>query len=112
MTDKETKALERCKELIKENHSCWIGLSNQDAINTILQLLEKQNTEIKEMREECKVCVVRNDLHNYIEEAEKKDKIIDKMAEEIFIKRALAITSEQDIDRLKQRIIEEYKSKV
>ena len=46
MTDKETKALERCKELIKENHSCWIGLSNQDAINTILQLLEKQNTEI------------------------------------------------------------------
>lgn len=112
MTDKEIKALERCKELIKENHSCWIGLSNQDAINTMLQLVEKQDSKIKEKREECKKCIVRDNLHYYIEEVEKKDKIIDKMAEEIFIKRALAITSEQDIDRLKQKIIGEYKNKV
>lgn len=48
MTDKEIKALERCKELIKESHSCWIGLSNQDAINTMLQVIERQNTEIQD----------------------------------------------------------------
>lgn len=31
------EALERCNELIKESHSCWIGLTNQEAIKTIIQ---------------------------------------------------------------------------
>lgn len=49
MTDKETKAIERCNELIKESHSCWIGLSNQDAIKTVLDLLDNKNKIIDEM---------------------------------------------------------------
>lgn len=43
MTEKQAKAIERCNELIKESHSCWIGLSNQDAIKTVLDLLEKKD---------------------------------------------------------------------
>ena len=42
-------ALERCKELIKESHSCWIGISNQKAIEKVLELLEKNNKIIDEM---------------------------------------------------------------
>lgn len=41
-----------------------------------------------------------------------KDHIIDAMAEEIFIRRAYSITCEKDIQRLKEQIIEEYKSKL
>lgn len=26
MTEKQAKAIERCNELIKESHSCWIGI--------------------------------------------------------------------------------------
>lgn len=45
MTEKQAKAIERCNELIKESHSCWIGLSNQDAIKTVLDLLETKENE-------------------------------------------------------------------
>ena len=41
------EAVERCNELIKESHSCWIGLSNQDAIKTILQALDNYITKQK-----------------------------------------------------------------
>lgn len=41
-----------------------------------------------------------------------KDKIIDMMAEEIFIKRAYSINCEEDIQRLKEQIINEYKEKL
>lgn len=41
-----------------------------------------------------------------------KDKIIDMMAEEIFIKRAYSINCEEDIHRLKEQIINEYKEKL
>ena len=61
MKDEEIKAIERCNELIKESHSCWIGITNQVAIQTVLNLIEKQKAEI-----------------------EKKDKIIDLMAEWLY----------------------------
>ena len=41
-----------------------------------------------------------------------KDKIIDMMAEEIFIKRAYSINCKEDIQRLKEQIINEYKEKL
>ena len=34
------KDIERCKELIKEEHSNWIGLTNQEAIENVLSELE------------------------------------------------------------------------
>lgn len=45
MTEKQSKAIERCNELIKDSHSCWIGLSNQNAIKTVLDLLETKENE-------------------------------------------------------------------
>ena len=37
MSDKNIdKDINRCKELIKEEHSNWIGLTNQEAISNVL----------------------------------------------------------------------------
>lgn len=51
-----------------------------EAIETVLNLIEKQQAEI----EDCKKCILRDEVHNYIEELEKKDKIIDLMATDIY----------------------------
>ena len=62
MNEKEKKAIERCNQLRQVEHANWIGISNQLAIITVLNLIEKQQAEI-----------------------EKKDKIIDEMAEYLSI---------------------------
>lgn len=40
---------ERCKELTKEAHAGWIGLSNIKAIGNVLEELEKKDKVINEM---------------------------------------------------------------
>lgn len=52
MNEEEKKAIERCKELTKESHSCWIGISNQEAIETILKLIKKKDLEITALKME------------------------------------------------------------
>ena len=39
--------IQRCKELIKEKHSNWIGLSNQKAISNVLSTLENSVSKDK-----------------------------------------------------------------
>ena len=41
------KDIERCKELIKTEHSNWIGLTNQEAISNVLSELEKKDKDIE-----------------------------------------------------------------
>ena len=41
----------RCKELTKEAHAGWIGISNQIAIGNVLEELEKKDKVINEMSE-------------------------------------------------------------
>ena len=57
MTDKEEKAIERCKQLIKVEQANWIGLSNQDAIETVLNVVERQNKIIDLMAEQLRTPV-------------------------------------------------------
>ena len=88
MNEEEKKAIERGKELIKETHSCWIGLSNQEAIKTVLNLSEKQKAEIEDKQDEINVLEAQRDsIENQFEQAkaeiEKKDKMIDLMAKEL-----------------------------
>ena len=47
MTTEE--AIERCHELIKESHSCWIGITNQEAIKIVLSMIEKKDKIIEQM---------------------------------------------------------------
>ena len=41
--------IKRCEELIKESHSCWIGITNQKAIENLL----KRYKELKADNYEC-----------------------------------------------------------
>ena len=50
MNDKEEKAIERCNQLIKVEHANWIGISNQVAIETVLNLIQTQQEEIDELK--------------------------------------------------------------
>lgn len=43
------KATERCKALTNPEQGCWIGISNQKAIETVLSELEKKDLVINEM---------------------------------------------------------------
>lgn len=89
MTDKEKEAIERCKQLIKAEHANWIGLSNQNAINIVLNLIEKVSSEFAIGKRQYEQLIDDYDELNFKninqqKELEKKDKIIDEMAEQIY----------------------------
>lgn len=114
MTKEQDKAIERCNKLIETEHSNWIGITNQKAIETVLNMLkensaeiQQKNTELAEKNaeiEKYKKLLADNLAKNlndslkakekadtdleYLNigwqlELEKKDKMIDLMAEEI-----------------------------
>lgn len=62
MTKEQEEAIERCKELIKETHAGWIGISNQKAIKTILSMLEEKDKQIDLMAEYISEIDVSEDL--------------------------------------------------
>lgn len=84
----EGKTIERCEELIKPEHANWIGISNQEAIRELLNILKEKDKEIEKLQEENEttwklnenmskrhlndVCKIKND-----------EKQIDLMAEHI-----------------------------
>lgn len=47
MTKEEEKAIERCNKLIEIEHSNWIGITNQKAIETVLNMLKEKDAEIE-----------------------------------------------------------------
>lgn len=52
MTKEQEKAIERCNKLIETEHSNWIGIANQKAIETVLNMLKEKDKEIDLMAEE------------------------------------------------------------
>lgn len=54
---KNNKDIERCKELIKAEHANWIGLTNQDAISSVLSELETYKSKISEIKKWCDAIV-------------------------------------------------------
>lgn len=47
MTKEQDKAIERCNKLIETEHSNWIGITNQKAIETVLNMLKEKEAEIE-----------------------------------------------------------------
>ena len=100
MTKEQDKAIERCKNLIRKEHSSWIGISNQKAIEKLLNMLKEKDTEIEKYKNLLASNLAKN-LNDSIKakekantdleflnlgwktEIEKKDKMIDLMAVEI-----------------------------
>ena len=60
-TEEEKKAIERCKELKKDSHKEWIGISNQVAIDIVLNLLERYYVYAHNYRDLCKKAL--DDVH-------------------------------------------------
>ena len=92
------KDIERCKELIKTEHSNWMGMSNQDAIENVLEefeRLEKLSFDVPLLTEDLnKARKANHELHDeniklqmerdkLKEELEKYKKIAYKLAEEL-----------------------------
>ena len=73
------KDIERCKELIKTEHSNWIGMSNQDAISNVLSdrefLQDKVNWYSKEYDK------LFDENNKLSKELETYKKIAEKLAE-------------------------------
>ena len=76
MTDKE--AIERCNQLIKVEHANWIGISNQKAIETVLNLIQTQDKVIDLIleRQAGSSC-----LNIYCKKRNKKDKCLECVKE-------------------------------
>lgn len=137
MTKEQEEAIERCNKLIETEHSNWIGITNQKAIETVLNMLkensaeiQQKNTELAEKNaeiEKYKKLLADNlarELNNSIKakekadtdlddldkgwkvELEKKDKMIDLMAEEL--QKHIFVLYDGDTITSKKGIIEHY----
>lgn len=88
MTKEQDKAIERCNKLIETEHSNWIGITNQKAIETVLNMLKEKGTEINKYKRKNKelsnqLLKIYKEQDNYNARIEKKDKVIDLMAKYI-----------------------------
>ena len=52
MTKEQEEAIERCKKLTETEHSNWIGITNQKAIETVLNMLKENSAEIQQKNTE------------------------------------------------------------
>ena len=81
MTKEQEEAIERCNKLIETEHSNWIGITNQKAIETVLNMLKEKDAEIEKYKQ-----LYNKALDDAVITAHdniKKDKMIDLMAEYI-----------------------------
>lgn len=81
-----SQATERCKELIKSEHDRWIGLTNQEAIKTVLQVLEKLKKENEELKDKNKIlenCKYVNGFEIEKSKAEEKERWRNKIKDRI-----------------------------
>lgn len=81
MTEKEV--IERCKKITTEKFNLDYSIDNIDkeAIETVLNLLEKKDRTIQQLKDENRT--LNRQAQQYFEQGIKKDKIIDLMAEEL-----------------------------
>lgn len=67
------EAIERCNELIKES-SCWIGITNQQAIQIVLNIIKKQEEDIEDYEKILDIYDERKYRKQYLEEERAKRK--------------------------------------
>lgn len=116
MTKEQEEEIERCKELIKETHAGWIGISNQKAIKTILSMLEEKDKEIDNLTQQIPN-ITRNKTYSgsfeglllIEEELKKRDNIITQLINELY-NLAILINEEYVIDEylLNKETIKEH----
>lgn len=93
MTEKEANAIRRCNELTNESHSCWIGLTNQEAIQTVIDMVLNQDKSICDLKNKV---LVENNARNQAEN--KYEELLSKFSPIYDIKR------EKEIKKLKRMV--------
>ena len=106
------EAIKRCKELIKPVHSNWIGLTNQKAIEMILDIIE--NVRLKEELKKSKYVYGIDMDFDYIPKQKIRDKIQELEDEyEDFTQNSdfiIADIIQPKIKTLKELLEEEFKN--
>lgn len=77
MIKEQDKAIERCNKLIETEHSNWIGITNQKAIETVLNMLKEKDEEIEKLKKDFKI--VDEECSRLERKEAKQDKIIEVM---------------------------------
>ena len=93
------EAVKRCKELIKPVHSNWIGLTNQKAIEMILDIIEKYKNSDYET-----ICLENSHLKEELEKLQDENK-----------KYIVQLTDEEYrnlVDAIRREIKQEYEQKI
>ena len=76
------ESIERCNQLIKAENANWIGISNQKAIETVLNLIQEQeNNKIENIIEELTITNPANLSEKGLELFNKINEIIDENEE-------------------------------
>ena len=83
MIKEQDKAIERCNKLIETEHSNWIGITNQKAIETVLNMLKEKDEEINKYKRKNKelsnqLLKIYKEEDNYNARIEKKNAQIEK----------------------------------
>lgn len=94
------KGKERCKELIKEEHRYWIGLTNQEAIETVLNELEKKDKEIEHQIEK------RNNQKKELAILNEKQKELNKLINTVKSYKGMYKKQQYELDK-KEAVINE-----
>ena len=102
--------IERCKELIKDKHKEWIGLTNQKAIANVLEAYEKLQNKLLDTMKGTKI--IREETPEYIRVTYiPKQKIKDKIEELKYRADGIAGTyqyadSQEHLQEKKNKVIE------
>ena len=82
MTKEQKEAIERCNKLVKVENAKWVGISNQKAIETVLNLIQEQESNtIENIIEELTITNPTNLSEKGIELFNKINEIIDENKE-------------------------------
>lgn len=78
MIKEQDKAIKRCNKLIETEHSNWIGITNQKAIETVLNMLKEKEAEIEKYKKLLADNLAKN-LNDSIKAKEKADTDLDDL---------------------------------
>lgn len=76
MTEEQERAIERCNKLIETKHSNRIGVSNQKAIETVLNMIKEKDIQINSKNGT--INALQCALKERTEERDRKDDIVTK----------------------------------
>ena len=78
MIKEQDKAIKRCNKLIETEHSNWIGITNQKAIETVLNMLKEKEAEIEKYKKLLADNLAKN-LNDSIKAKEKANTDLDDL---------------------------------